>query len=183
MHHKAAAIMPRIQLQVDRDHNSPVVLVRLPDGQNAGIANQRVYCQLRVGRDQKSHQSVVDTGAPTAVFPLAVWKRFPTDIRWLPFADGTSTKPATLAGRAFQYRFGLVTVRLFGREDTPTLPPVDVLAQFEQLDPANEQPLEAKHTIVGLQLGAIEGRYLVVHPDHTLAERCEAWITDERPTA
>jgi hypothetical protein len=175
--------MPKIRLRVGRDEGSPVVLVRLPDGQTAGIANQRVYCQFRVGRDQKSQQAVVDTGAPTAVFPREVWLRFVKDIRWLSFADGSSMKPATLAGRAFQYRLGLVTIQLVERDGSTSFPATDVLAQFEQYDPSNPAPLDAKHIVLGLQLGAFEGRYLVVHPDHTLAERCEAWVSDERPTA
>jgi hypothetical protein len=173
--------MPRIRLRVDRDEGSPVVLVCLPDGQNAGIAKLRVYCQLRVGRDQKSQQAVVDTGAPTAVFPREVWMRFSKDIRWLPFADGTSSKPATLAGRSFGYRLGLVAIQLIERDGSTSFPALEVLAQFELYDPSNPAPLDAKHIVLGLQLGALEGRYLVVHPDHTLAERCEAWITDERP--
>ncbi|MEO2088638.1 MAG: hypothetical protein ABGY75_03955 [Gemmataceae bacterium] len=115
------------------------------------------------------------------MFPLLLWQRFQTDIRWQPFLDGASTKPATLAGRAYRYRFGVVTVRLFGRDEGFTLPPVDVAAQFEQLDPLNETPLELKHTLVGLKLSSLEGRFLVVGPRRDLAERCEAWITDERP--
>lgn len=123
----------------------------------------------------------MDTGAPTTVLPQKVWKRFPADVRWLPFADGTSMKSATLAGRSFRYRLGVVSVGLFGRDEALALPPVDALAQFEQYDPMNPQPLEAKHLIVGLQFGPLEGRFLVVGPRHTLAERAEVWVTDERP--
>jgi hypothetical protein len=173
--------MPKIPLQVNRDSDSAVVLARAPDGSSTTIASLRLFCQLVVGRDRKAHQAVVDTGAPTTVFPFLVWQRFQADIRWLPFLDGASTKPASLAGRSFRYRLGSVPVRLLGRDEEPTLPPVDVVAQFEQLDPLNETPLELKHTLVGLQLGSLEGRYLVVGPRRDLAERCEAWIADERP--
>jgi hypothetical protein len=173
--------MPRIRLLVDRDPDSPVVLMRTPDGSSAGVSNLRLYCRLLVGRDRKAHQAVVDTGAPTTVFPFLLWQRFQADVRWSPFVDGSASKLATLAGRSFRYRLGVVSVRLLGETQEPTLPPVDVVAQFEQLDPLNETPLDLKHTLVGLQLGPLEGRYLVVGPRRDLAERCEAWIADERP--
>jgi hypothetical protein len=171
--------MPRLHLFVERDPESVVVLVRRPDGTNTAVANLRVCCRLFVARHPKRFTAVVDTGAPTAVFPHAVWKRFPADVRWLPFADGSARKPATLAGRSFQYRFGVVSVRFFGREASPELPPVEVMGQFEQFDPMNPHPLEPKHLIVGLQYGPLEGRFLVVGPRHALPERAEAWVTDD----
>jgi len=173
--------MSRIPLIVERDPNTVVVIARAPDGSPVAVSNLRIRCTLVVGRDLKRHLAIIDTGAPTAVFPYVVWQRFPSDIRWFPFADNSAMKLATLAGRSFRYRLGSVTVRLFGRDDLPPLPPIEVVAQFEQLDPMNPHPLEAKHLIVGLQLGPLEGRFLVVGPRHTLAERCEAWLTDERP--
>lgn len=173
--------MPRIRLVVERDANSAVVIARSTDADTVAGSNLRVVCGLFAGRDRHRHTAVVDTGAPTTVFPFVVWQRFQAEIRWLTFADGVPRKSATLGGARYQYRLGRVSVRLVGKDDEPVLPAVDVIAQFEQLDPMKTPAERLTRTLVGLQLGPLEGRYLVVGPRQTLAGRCEAWVTDERP--
>lgn len=173
--------MPRIRLWVEPEPDAVVVRALDPDGRPFDVFNLRVYCRLLAGRDLAQHTAVVDTGAPTTVFPFAVWQRFQADIRWLTFADGTTRKPATLGGVRYQYRLGRVGVRLVGREAEPVLPAVDVVAQFEQFDPMKAPSERLTRTLVGLQFGPLEGRFLVVGPRQSLAERAEAWVTDERP--
>lgn len=173
--------MPRIRLIVEREANTAVVLARGEDGTTIAVSNLRIVCGLFAGRDPQRHTAIVDTGAPTTVFPFTVWQRFQAEVRWLTFADRVAMKPATLGGVRYHYRLGRVTVRLVGRGSAPILPPVDVVAQFEQLDPMKSVNERLTRTLVGLQLGPLEGRFLVVGPRQTLAERCEAWLTDERP--
>lgn len=173
--------MSRIRLWSGTEQHSVVVTARTSDGTLFEVSNRRVYCHLLVGRDPVKHTAIVDTGAPTTVFPFRVWQRFPDDIRWLKFTDGSATKPGTLGGVSYQYKLGRVLVRLAGRDYTPTFPPVDVIAQFEQLDPMKAPNERLTRALVGLQLGPLEGRFLVVRPRRDLAERCEAWIADERP--
>ena len=170
--------MPRLPLWAAQERGSPSVLFTEIGGELRVVANWRVFCTLVVGRDPARHEAVIDTGAPTTIFPLAIWRRFAAEIEWLSFADRTPSKPATVGGVTYHYRFGRVSVRVGGRGGGELLPPLSVVAQFEQPNPAIPLSQRLTRTIVGLQFGPLEGRSLVVSPRHALAERCEAWVTD-----
>ncbi len=173
--------MPRIPLWADFDPKAVSIAFQNPDGTAGELTNRRVYCSVYAGRDPKAIHAIVDTGAPAMIFPLRAWLRFPTQITWLKFRDGASVRSGVIGGKAFRFKLGRISVRLSGRQQEPKMPAIEVVAQFEQLDPAINPADRLPHTVVGLQFGPLENRYLVVSPKQTHAERCEAWVSDERP--
>ncbi len=173
--------MPRIRLWTGPDPHPVSLPFRWPDTSGAALTNERLWCHLYVGRLPFDFEAVVDTGAPCTIFPLKMWRRFATHIEWLDFASGPSMRRGTLAGKEYHFRLGRVAVRLAGRDETPILLPVEVVAQFEQFDPSKTDDERLTHTLIGTQFGPLEGRFLVVSPRRGHSERCEAWVADERP--
>ncbi len=173
--------MPRVQLWADFDPKQVSIPFVNPDGTLSELTNHRLYCKVFAGRDLKDHDAIVDTGATSMIFPHSVWQRFAGQITPVAFADGQSTRGGVIGGKSFRFKLGRITVQLAGRSEGQRLPAVEVVAQFEQLDPAINPADRLKITYVGLQFGPLENRYLVVSPKQTHVERCEVWISDERP--
>lgn len=173
--------MPRITLWTEQDDPPVQISFRHADGTVGTLSNDRLWCQVFVGSDPVNYRAVVDIGAPSTLFPLRVWRRFAAQIAWLDFASGPSMRRGALAGTNYHFRLGRVPVRLAGRDAEPILPAVEIIAQFEQVDPMQTDAERLTYPVVGMQFGPLEGRYLVVGPRRPHPERCEAWITDERP--
>lgn len=173
--------MPRIHLWTGPDPIPVSFAFAQPDGSGAELTNERLWCNVFAGRDPKDHLAVVDTGAAGTIFPHVIWKRFQSQIEWLTFSSGSSMRRGTIAGKEYHFRLGRIALRLSGRNVEPILPPVIVVAQFEQFDPSKGEKDRLTYPIVGLQFGPLENRYLVVSPNQTPLERCVAWVSDERP--
>ncbi|MCU0702920.1 MAG: hypothetical protein MUF18_02900 [Fimbriiglobus sp.] len=173
--------MARICLWTEPDTNPVSMPFRTPDGAVESLTNDRLYCTVFAGGDPADQRAIVDTGAPSTIFPYRVWRRFAGQIEWLNFASGASMRRGTIAGKEYHFRLGRVSVRLAGRTEEPTLAPVLVVAQFEQFDPSKTDNERLTEPVVGLQFGPLEGRYLIVSPQRTHPDRCEVWVTDERP--
>lgn len=173
--------MPRVILWADYDPRPVSIPFQNPDGTAGELTNHRLYCKVIAGRDPKDHHAIVDTGAPSMIFPLLVWLRFPDQITWLTFPDGASMKAGVVGGKAFSFKLGRIAVQLAGRQNEPRLPAVEVVAQFEQLDAGRSREGRLTDVVVGMQFGPLEGRFLIVAPRVAHPERGEAWVTDESP--
>lgn len=173
--------MPRIPLWIGKDPTPVLLPFEWPDGRGAALTNERLWCRLYVAGSPVDYEAVLDTGAPCTIFPYELWRRFQSHIRWLKFPGSDAMRRGTLANKEYHFRLGLIAVRLAGRTGEPKLPPVDVVAQFEQFDPSKEDEERLSYVVVGMQFGPLEGCYLVVGPRRAHPERCEAWVTDERP--
>jgi hypothetical protein len=143
-------------------------------GQRTELPFLRVFAMIRVGRTAREvADCVIDTGAPLTVFPRVQWKKFANDIEWLSVGPGRSPSSwvTNLWGRtggSSRCKVGRVDVEAFELErGLRSLPPVSVLAQFEEEDSADDRIL------TGLFGGILEGRRLVLEPDLR-----QAWLEE-----
>ncbi len=166
--------MARIRLYVQQSLRTTAETVVGRRGESLVVPFLRLFTVIKVGRrPRRLCDTIIDTGAPLTVFPQRAWRNFAAEVEWLdlPAARAAVSWVAKLRGKTGgerRCRVGRVRVEAFDLERPPSsLPAVNVVAQFEEEDSADDRIL------TGLFGGILEGRRLILEPDLR-----QAWLEE-----
>ncbi len=188
--------MPRIHLasQVISRKRVPE-----PGGLIREVVHLRLFTRVLPVGDNRSHEAIVDTGAPVSLFPVGSWKRLqgsdPTagPLVIIPehrTAELDSLPLYTILGCSYRARHAWIDlIPVDATDDHRRLAPTRVFAavfvtRVEWKDgkwvPRDEDAKGLKSIVMGIGAGILDGRYLVLSP-HSDPARRSAWLQDEPP--
>jgi hypothetical protein len=132
---------------------------------------ERLLAVLRIGRQVPAilREAVVDTGAPTSVFPQKLWRVFQKEIRWLTKLNDPAAPPwcrqfSGAAGGVIPCRLGVVVIEIYGANLREKIGPGEIVAMF-----AHDQGDMKEDILFGLGGGTLAGRHLEVEYDRQKA--------------
>lgn len=119
-------------------------------------------------------EAILDTGAPTCVFPFPVWQPFRNEVQWLDQPPREDGRPwaVTVLGGSWAYSLGRVRVGATDR-DANWLPAVTANALFLDNHPTTG-PRPPRQAILGLRSGLFDLRQL----RHATADPPE-WVLED----
>lgn len=142
--------------------------VTFPGGRVLAVPSDQLRCLVRRPNQTLPYDAIIDTGAPHIYFPQLVWSRLRDgiDFEWLPFAPGTSSPTAQIAGWKFTVRMARFLVPLTLMDYATEIERPDVIAAFASGNPPRPPGQQSlPPVVVGLWGGLLEGGRVGVDRD------------------
>ena len=111
----------------------------------------------------------MDSACELSVVPEKWWKQFQSEINWL--TNRSAKAVARVAGGAYPFRYGEITVTAIQADLAISLSPISILTQF------TEDNGGLSHILFGLHRGILQNRRFVVEPNLT-----DAWLEEGTAT-